>query len=331
MIREPRRPPSKYALLRGAWMPAVALAASALATLVPDVMAAQTAEDSAAVAARIDAYRTAWDTHDASAVAAFFTEDADFVMGNQPAAVGRPAIREWWSGYFSHQEPERHLVLDVGSIRFATADVAVVDVATTTGGRDRQGQDLLARRFRGTWFVHRQRGAWLISAMRGLPAEEDRVVLNASVAATEEIRPEIRAFVDAYEDAFNHHDPAAVSAFYGGDADIVVRNGPVTRGRRAIEAWWTSYFSQPRPYRAVLVLKDARMITPNVALINVIGTGLPDEPALRRAPTRYARATWLLARQEDGGWIITALRVLPSEDDQIIRGSGRRDPIREVE
>ena len=326
MSREPRRAWSKRRLLRGPNAVLVAFAASTVATLIPAVMTAQTAKDSAAVAARIDAYKTAWDTHDASAVAALFTEDADFVMGNQPAAVGRRAIDNWWSGYFSHQEPERRLALDVGSIRFATADVAVVDVTTTTGGRDRQDGDLLARRFRGTWVVHCQAGEWMISAMRGLPTEEDRVVLKASAAATEELGLEIRAFVDAYEDAFNRHDPAAVSAFYAEAADIVVRNGPVRRGRRAIGAWWASYFAQPRPYRAILVLKDIRMVTPNVALINVIGTGLPDEPALRRAPVRYARATWLLARQGDGGWRITALRVLPSEDDQIIRGGGRRDP-----
>ena len=81
------------------------------------------------------------------------------------------------------------------------------------------------------------------------------------------------------------------------------------------------------------------MVTPNVALINVIGTGLPDEPALRRAPVRYARATWLLARQGDGGWRITALRVLPSEDDRssgeavvgILDGDRRADPERRLD
>ena len=92
MSREPRRAWSKRRLLRGPNAVLVAFAASTVATLIPAVMTAQTAKDSAAVAARIDAYKTAWDTHDASAVAALFTEDADFVMGNQPAAVGRRAI-----------------------------------------------------------------------------------------------------------------------------------------------------------------------------------------------------------------------------------------------
>lgn len=299
-----------------------ALAASA-STLAPGVTSAQaTAEDSVAVGARIDAYKTAWNTHEPSAVAAFFTDDADFVMGNQPAAVGRQAIQDRWRDYFSNQEPERHLTLDVSSLRFVAADVAVVDVATTTGGRDRQGQDLPARKFRGTWVVHRQSGEWMISAMRGLPTEDDRVVLNASLGATEALRPGIRALVDAYEDAINSHDPSAVGAFYGKDADVIRRNGPVTRGRKAIQDWWRTFFSEPRPYRTILITDGIRMITPDVALINVVVTGATAQAEARKVPARYDRATWVIVREDDE-WLITAQRVLPSEDDRLIRGGGR--------
>lgn len=300
-----------------------ALAASAAATLVPTVMSAQApAADSVAVAARIDAYTIAWNTHDPSAVAAFFTEDADFVMGNQPAAVGRPAIQESWSAYFSNQEPERHLTLDVHSVRLVAADVALVDVATTTGGRDHQGRDLLARRFRGTWVLHRQSGEWLISAMLGLPTEEDRVVLNASLGATEALRPRIRAFIDAYEDAVNSREASAVGAFYTNDADFIRRNGPVVHGREAIQDWWQTFFSEATPYRAIFITDDIRMITPDVARINVIVTGATEQPEARQVPVRYARTTWVVAREE-GEWLITAQRVLPSEDDRLIRGGGR--------
>lgn len=313
---------SPAALSRRTRALSIVLATSAVVALRPVATSAQTADDSVAVRARIDAYRTAWDAHDASTVAAFFADDADFVMGNRPAAAGRRAIRDWWSVYFSRQEPQRHLALDVYSMRFVTADVAVIDVVTTTGGRDREGRDLLARRFRGTWVVHRHGGEWLIAAMRGLPTEEDRVVLNASLEATDAFRPRIRAFIDAYEDAFNRHDPSAVSAFYGDDADLIVRNGPVIHGRPAIEDWWASYFSEPRPYRALLIVKDIRMVTPDVALINVIGTGAVAAVTAEPTPLRYARATWLLARNDDG-WRIVALRVLPSEDDGIVRGGER--------
>lgn len=305
-----------------AWLTALALCTAA--GVVPGSTWAQTAADSAALRGHIDAYKTAWNSHDASALSAFFNDRADLVMGNQPEAVGRQAIETWWRDYFSNQEPERRLTLDVQSVRFVAPDVAVVNVTTTTGGRDQNGRALLSRRFRGAWVVHRQRGEWLISAMRGEPTEQDQVVLNEAPAVTEELRPEIRAFVDAYEDAFNSHVASAVSAFYGDDADIIVRNGPVTHGREAIQAWWRTYFAEPRPYRAVYIIDDIRLVTSDVALINFTVTGAAVGPTAQPVPARYTRATWLLLRGgADDGWLITAVWVLPSREDDIIRASGR--------
>ena len=304
------------------WLTVLAICAAG--GLAPGATSAQTGADSVALRARIDAYRTVWNTHDAAAVSAFFSDSADLVMGNQPEAVGRQAIQDSWREYFSNQEPERHLTLEVQSVRFVAADVAVVNVATTTGGPDREGRALLSRRFRGAWVVHRQSGEWLISAMRGEPTEQDQVVLNESRAATEELRPGIRAFVDAYEDAFNSHVASAVSAFYRDDADIIVRNSPVTHGRQAIEGWWQSYFAEARRYRAIYIVKDIRMVTSDVALINFTVTGSAVESAAQPMPVRYTRATWLLARESEGAaWLITAVWVLPSEEDDIIRGGGR--------
>jgi uncharacterized protein (TIGR02246 family) len=323
MAHRMRNTLSRPRLLRDArtWLTVLALCAAG--GLAPGATSAQTAADSAAVRARIDAYSTVWNGHDAAAVAAFFSEGADFTMGNQPKAVGRQRIQDFWRSYFSHQEPERHLTLDVESLRFVAAGVAVVHVATTTGGRDQEGRALLSRRFRGQWVVHRQSGEWMISAMRGEPTEQDSVVLNVSPTAAEELRPTIRAFVDEYQDVLNTHDAAAVSAFYGDDADIIVRNSPITHGRQAIMAWWRAYFAEPRPYRAVFIVKDIRMITPDVALINIIATGAPLEPTVQPPPPRYARATWLVAREHQGArWLLTALWVLPSKEDNVIRRSG---------
>jgi uncharacterized protein (TIGR02246 family) len=297
------------------------LAASLFLAGLPGVVEAQAVQDSAAISVRIEAYLSAWNAHDASGVAALFTEDADFVMGNLPAARGRQQIRDWWQDYFTRQEPERRLTLDVGPVRFVAPDVAVITVATTTGGRDRQGQDLPARRFRGTWLWHRQSDNWLIAAMRGLPLPEDRVVLNASVEAAQALRPDIRAFVAAYEDAFNTHDPTAVSAFYKDDAEIIVRNSPLILGRQAIRDWWLAYFSELRPYRAVLIIDEIRMIAPDVALVNITATGAAPQSEGQLAPVRYARATWVIVH-EAGEWLISALWILPSEDDSIVRSSG---------
>ena len=298
---------------------ATAVAASAFMPGLSRVAAAQDVDDSATIRARVEAYRGTWNTHDASALAAFFTEDADFVMGNLPSVRGRQEIQHWWQDYFERQEPERRLTLDVSSVRFVAAKVAVVNVSTATGGSNHEGLELHVRKFRGTWVLQRKNGTWLIAALGGLPDEGDRVVLNASAKAAQTLMPRIRAFVRAYEGAFNAHDPAALTALYTDDADMVIRNSPVVHGRQAILDWWRTYFSQPRPYRAILIIDEIRMMSPDVALIKFTATGASQQPDAEQSPVRYARATWVVVRKE-GKWLITALRVLPSEDDHIIRG-----------
>ncbi len=290
----------------------------------PSALPAQTARDSAALQARTEAYVHVWNTHDGRALSAFFTEDADFVMGNLPAVSGRRQIGDWWREYFRRQEPGRQLTLDVSPVSFLTPDVAVMTVGTTTGGQDDQGGPLRARKFRGTWLWHRQDSAWCIAAMRGLPTEADQVILHDSREAAEAFRPGLRAFVAAYEDAFNAHDPAALSALYRPDAEILIRNLPPIRGRDAIRRWWRTYFGDPRPYRALMIVDQIRMIAPDVALLNVIGTGALPQAAARLVPVRYARGTWVLARQA-GEWRLAALWVLPGLDDDIVRASPRED------
>lgn len=64
------------------------------------------------------------------------------------------------------------------------------------------------------------------------------------------------------------------------------------------------------------------MINSNVALLNVVGTGALQNTQGEELPIRYTRATWVLVK-EAGNWIIAALRVLPSEDDLVIRRDNR--------
>lgn len=155
---------------------APSIAAIALFVALPGTMAAQTRGDSVAVGAFVDAYRTTWDEHDPAALGTFFTQDADMIMGVAPAARGRAAIQRWWHEYFARQEPERRLVIEIRVERFVAPGVAVVDVATTTGGRSAEDEDLRARRARGTWVVVRKNGAWHIAAMRGMPTEQDQII-----------------------------------------------------------------------------------------------------------------------------------------------------------
>lgn len=269
----------------------------------------------------VEAYQRTWNTRNTSALGAFFAEDADMVMYNQPRVQGRRAIEESWQSYFAMQEAERRGTFDVTSMKILAPGVAVVDVASTTAGSP-GGMDLVTRRARGTWLLKKAAGNWQISALRGFPIEPDSVELNVSREAVESLRPQIRAFVATYEQVFNRHDPEGLSALYRDDADIVVREQAAVRGIQAIRDWWRGYFGQPRPYQALMIIEQIRMITDDVALLNVLGTGAVSGPSELQESVRVARATWILKR-ENGHWLIATLRILPSEADRVIRASSR--------
>jgi len=306
---------------------------SILVAVLPITAAAQTEEDSMAIRAQVEAYRNVWNTHESAVLAGFFTDDADMVAGNLPAAHGRQAIQDWWGDYFARQEPERNITIALNSVRLIAADVALVNVATTTGGTNPQGEALLSRKARGTWLLRRDGSEWLISALRAFPTEEDSVELNRSNETAESLRPRIRALVHDYERAFDTHDPASISRFYTDDADVMARNLSAIHGKQAILDWWRVYFSESRApgpdseawynsMRPILIIDDIKMITPDIARINITATAAAIKPVTNQSPHRYARATWVVVR-EAGEWKITALWLLPGEEDRVIRRSSR--------
>ncbi len=275
-------------------------------------------KDSTEVLTQVEKYRKVWNTHDAAALALFFTEDADFIMGNLPLINGRDGIQNWWQNYFNGQEPERGLTITVNSLRIIAPDVALVNVATTTGGQETQGEKLKSRKARGTWLLQRQNGNWLITAICGMPTERDSIILGASTETAESLHPHVRAFVKAYENAYDSHDPSAVTTFFQEDADITVRNKPLVHGKQAIQEWWSSYFSTPRNFKVIMIIDEIRTITNDVVQVNLTVTGAIPGTEDNLQPLRQTSAMWVLVRETDG-WRIAALRVLPGKDDQIIR------------
>ena len=297
---------------------AIALIISALT----NIAMAQTIGDSASVYKFVEEYQQTINTRDPVALATFFTDDADLMMFNLPGVHGRKAIENWWrdvwQSKFNKQELGRRGTFILNSVRFLAADVAVTNIETTTGGQDSLGAELQTRKARGTWLLNRQNGNWLISAILGMPTERDSIILKASLETTKSLRPHIRTFVDAYEDAFNSHDPSAVSAFFRNDADIIVRNLPLIQGKQAIQDWWGNYFSKPRYYTALFIIDEIRTISDDVAQLNFTVTGAFPETENEPQPIRQTQAMWIIVR-EAGKWHIAALRVLPGKDDRIIR------------
>ena len=283
---------------------------------------AQTVEDSASVYEFVEAYQHTINTHDPVTLAAFFTDDADLMMFNLPGVHGRQAIENWWrdvwQSKFNRQEPGRKGTIIANSVRFLASDVALVNIETRTGGKDSLGVELKTRKARGMWLLHRQNGNWLISSIRGMPTEMDSVVLGASIETAKTLRPHIRAFVNAYVDAFNSHNPSTVSAFFRDNADIIVRNSPLIQGKQAIQDWWDNYFSKPRNYKAVFIIDEIRTINDDVVQVNITATGAIPGTVNKPQPLRLGRSTWVIVR-EANEWLIAALRVLPSEEDNVIR------------
>ena len=152
------------------------LALLALLIAPPTAVTAQVTADSAAVRKRMEAYQKVWNTHDASALGAFFMENADMIHGTGPSTRGRQAIQESWRSYFAKQEPERRATFALTSLRFITSEVCLINLASTTGGRNALGQELLTRKARGTLVLVRQAGEWFIASMRGIPTERDRII-----------------------------------------------------------------------------------------------------------------------------------------------------------
>jgi uncharacterized protein (TIGR02246 family) len=295
---------------------------SLIVTAFTSIAVAQTVEDSISVYKLIEAYQQTFNTRDPAALAEFFTEDADVAGGNLLEAKGRQAIENLWRNYwrskFNRQEPGRRGTFTINSLRKITDDVALINLLSVTGGQDSLGAELRTRKARGTWVVHRLKDEWFIASIFMLPAETDSVVLGTSVETAETLRPHIRAFVKAYEDAYDSHDPSVVTAFFRNDADIIVRNKPLVHGKKAIQEWWSFYFSTPRNFKVIMIIDEIRTITNDVVQVNLTVTGAIPGTENKLQPLRQTSANWILVR-ESGKWHITALRVLPGKDDVIIR------------
>lgn len=175
--------PSHMDVRRRTWVLRSSVAAAVASIIVLGSWSAVTAqenEDSTAVRALVEAYRVAWNGHDPSELAAFFTEDADMIMGTDPIALGREAIKGWWQAYFARQEAQRQVVIEVNALRLVSPGVAVLNVTTTTQGRGAEGEELRSRDARGTWVVVRETDTWEIAAMRGMPTEQDQILRASS-------------------------------------------------------------------------------------------------------------------------------------------------------
>jgi len=122
----------------------------------------------------LETYTTTWNTHDGDALAAFFTADADLIMGSLPRIAGREAISRWWNTYFSRIDESRKGEFKLLSLRDISPDVRIVNLSSKTFGAYSYGEELETRLARGIWVLVKRNEIWLITAMCGLPAEGEQ-------------------------------------------------------------------------------------------------------------------------------------------------------------
>ncbi|NKY36871.1 SgcJ/EcaC family oxidoreductase [Nocardia speluncae] len=118
----------------------------------------------------------AWADNDATAYAAEFTADSDYVAFDGTHVRGREANRALHAGLFEGPLYGTRLEGEIESIRFLTDDVAV---AHMTGSVVFAWQSGIPRnrRSRNTWVLHRADGEWKVAAfhntrVRPLPGDD---------------------------------------------------------------------------------------------------------------------------------------------------------------
>ncbi len=141
-------------------------------TFIGAPSAARAAEDPLEIAlASSAAYSAAFEKRDASAVAALYSEDAQYVTDSGETISGRAAIQERSKAFLS-ANPDARIAISVDSVRFLTPDVLVEKgYAIITGAGEPE-----TTRYTATHI--RQKGGWII-------AELDETILPPADPGTE--------------------------------------------------------------------------------------------------------------------------------------------------
>jgi uncharacterized protein (TIGR02246 family) len=121
---------------------------------------------------RIGAFETAWNAHDASAMAATFLPNGDLVLIDSPRHVGREAVREAFQNLFDGRPADCRIHLSVESVRLVQSAVALAEVtAATTNCESPKDRTPWVPKDRATWIWQQRDGSWLVSALRVMVAE----------------------------------------------------------------------------------------------------------------------------------------------------------------
>jgi uncharacterized protein (TIGR02246 family) len=119
-----------------------------------------------AVIAVAEAFEKAYNAHDAKAVTALFTADAEIVSEDGEVWHGEEAITSAFAAIFE-ENPQAKIDVVIDSIRFVAADVAIEEGQTTVTHQPDEPAD----KSKYTVVHIRQNGKWKMASARDMPDE----------------------------------------------------------------------------------------------------------------------------------------------------------------
>ncbi|MGH9689717.1 MAG: SgcJ/EcaC family oxidoreductase [Candidatus Acidiferrales bacterium] len=124
------------------------------------------AGEEAAVKQTVNSFFDAFNKHDAHALAANFTEDADFINVLGVTTQGRKGVDEHYTTLFSDRFKDAHRTFSLKSVRFITPDVAAVTMEyELSGTKGPGGAEAPPAKGLYDWTLVKQNGRWLIATL----------------------------------------------------------------------------------------------------------------------------------------------------------------------
>jgi uncharacterized protein (TIGR02246 family) len=121
------------------------------------------AADSAAIKQLFSDFNNSLNKHDARAMAALFTNDADFITLGGTTQHGRAAIEQHMQTLFAGPLKAVHRDVTLRGIRFLSPDIAAIDSNFVTTGVVLNGAEVPAAMGLYDWIVMKQHGHWMIA------------------------------------------------------------------------------------------------------------------------------------------------------------------------
>jgi uncharacterized protein (TIGR02246 family) len=152
----------------------------------------------------------------------------------------------------------------------------------------------------------------LLALLRAAPCFSPLLAVafsNAASGTQDQDRTAIQRSVTALADAWNKHDARAFAMAFTEDADFTNVVGQTAHGRNAIEAFHAPFFATIfKDSHLVATVRGVRFLTADLAAVDVdcelTGAKAPDGSPL---PFRKTLINCVMARQEDGSWLIEVL------------------------